>query len=155
MKDIIDQIVAFLSHIGLNLKEGDVPDDTFLPGICYLDQTLVYDREKLLFPGDLLHEAGHLALLSPQQRATANGDFAGDGGSEMAAIAWSYAACVYLSLPANIVFHADGYKGDAAWLVDTFSEGGYIGLPILEWKGLAHADGERAYPEMQHWLYAQ
>jgi hypothetical protein len=32
-------------------------------------------------------------------------------GEEMAAIAWSYAACVHLGLEPTVVFHSDGYKG--------------------------------------------
>lgn len=114
--------------------------------------TLYFDPEKLKYPGDLLHEAGHLAILPSEQRLNAGDDFAGDGGNEMAAIAWSYAASVHLELPPEVLFHEAGYKGEAAWLAENFSSGTYIGLPMLEWKRMTDAAGENAYPRMLHWL---
>ena len=70
----------------------------------------------------------------------------------MAAIAWSYAACLHLGLPLDVLFHEAGYKGDASWLAQTYSAGSYIGLPMLVWKGMATDKGPDAYPVMRRWL---
>ena len=53
-----DRIVDFLRGIGLPVTEGSVPDDCFLPGVRIHHGTLVFDRQRLQWPGDLLHEAG-------------------------------------------------------------------------------------------------
>ena len=152
LNQALRKIIDFIEKIGLAVVRRDLADDTILPGITVEAGDILFDTSKLKYPGDLLHEAGHLAILSAQQRKNAGDDFAGSGGYEMAAIAWSYAACVHLELPLEILFHGDGYKGDASWLIDTFYNGTYIGLPILEWKGMACAEGEGAFPEMKNWL---
>jgi hypothetical protein len=149
-----DCILDFLDCIGLAVEERPIRPGTFLPGIAVLNGVLIVDRNRLLYPGDLLHEAGHLAVLTAEERKLAGPDLGGNGGHEMAAIAWSYAACVHLDLPLDIVFHPDGYKGDAAWLAQTFANGCYIGLPILEWKGMTSSDGDNPFPSMDRWLCA-
>ena len=58
-------IVAFLEEIGLPVRFRDLDEAGFLPGITVEAGGLNVDREKLLYPGDLLHEAGHLAVLPP------------------------------------------------------------------------------------------
>ncbi len=146
------QIIGFLEQIGIIVVERDISDDTFLPGITVIDGVLIVDPQRLLYPGDLLHEAGHLAVLSGEQRKTASGDFGGEGGNEMGAIAWSYAACVHLELPIEVVFHKKGYKGDSDWLAELFSNGPGIGVPILDWKRMTNSSGEEAYPKMRCWL---
>lgn len=120
--------------------------------------TLVVDPERLDHPGDLLHEAGHLALFPAESRATMSGDLDSDGGYEMAAIAWSFSALRHLALPSEVVFHEEGYRGGAASLVSNFEAGRYIGVPLLQWLGLT-VDGGRAaelgidpYPHMIRWL---
>jgi hypothetical protein len=55
----------------------------------------------------------------------------------MAAIAWSYAAARRLGVAPDIVFHPQGYKGGAAALVENFTAGRYIGVPLLQWWGMA------------------
>ena len=148
----VNAIVEFLNRIGLKTSSREISGETFLPGIRVERGLLVYDPEKLKYPGDLLHEAGHLALLPTAERNHTVGDFKGNAGNEMGAIAWSYAACLHLGLPIEVLFHEDGYKGDASWLAETFAGGSYIGLPILEWKGLASAAAAKPYPQMQRWL---
>lgn len=155
MQDARDQIIHFLTDIGLAVRECSISEETFLPGITVVDQTIHYDVDKLLYPGELLHEAGHLAVLSPAERAQCHSDFSGHDGYEMAAMAWSYAACLHLGLPLRLLFHPEGYKGDAEWLSETYQAGTYIGLPILEWKGMASSEGPGAYPEMLNWLCTQ
>jgi len=127
--------------------ERSIDGVTALPGITVQRGTLIVDPSKLKHPGDLLHEAGHLALLSGEERAETSGDLGDDGGNEMAAIAWSYAASVQLALDPAVVFHPDGYRGDAASLIENFGAGRTFGVPLLEWYGLTSG-----YPTMTRWL---
>jgi len=55
---------------------------------------LSIDEMRLLYPGDILHEAGHIAVTSPDVRGGST--FSSTPGEEMAAIAWSYAAALAL-----------------------------------------------------------
>lgn len=150
--------MEFLSGIGLRVALGTISQQPFLPGIDIQNGILMIDESKLLYPGDLLHEAGHLALLPSAERAQVNGDAGSDGGIEMAAIAWSYAAALYLGLPPELVFHKDGYRGGSDAIIENFAGGRYIGVPILEWAGLcitekrAQGLGIDPYPSMLHWL---
>lgn len=152
-----DLIVDFLRKIGFTLNETGLPSDCFLPGVSIEHGVISFDPRQLLSPGDLLHEAGHLALLTPAERSLASGKFVTDGGYEMGAIAWSYAACLHLGLPLEVLFHDQGYRGGAEALRENFSAGRYIGVPMLAWLGLA-VEAKRGdpaaetYPHMLRWL---
>ncbi|MFZ0040512.1 MAG: hypothetical protein WAK93_04335 [Solirubrobacteraceae bacterium] len=155
---MVERIISFLEQIGLQVHRGPLTTTTILPGVTVDCGALVVDLDKLLWPGDLLHEAGHLAALSPEQRAAASVNFGDDGGYEMAAIAWSWAALCELGLDPSAIFHAAGYRGGAGALIENFSAGNYIGVPMLEWLGMT-AQGTRAaelgvepYPAMIRWV---
>jgi hypothetical protein len=153
-----EAIVAFLDDIGLPVRFTDITEPTFVPGIRIEGGQLTVDETRMLYPGDLLHEAGHLALLPAGQRAAITGDVGGDGGFEMGAIAWSYAAALHLRIDPAIVFHPEGYRGASQSLLESFGAGSYIGLPILQWLGLAarpakvDAAGAAPYPRMLKWV---
>ena len=148
----LQSILKFLHEIGLKVELRELTEETFLPGMTVIDGALIVDPERVKWPGDLLHEAGHLALLSKTERQNWSGDFTGAGGYEMGAIAWSYAAAIKLGIPVDVLFHQDGYKGDADWLIEIFSNGPGIGIPVLEWLRMATSDGPGGYPEMVAWL---
>lgn len=148
LNPIADLIADFLIEIGLQVRAGAVPDLTFLPGIHVANGVLIVDEARLTYPGDLLHEAGHLAVTPATQRNSVDGDTGENGGEEMAAIAWSYAASVHLGLVPEVVFHAAGYRGGSRSLIENFSAGRYIGVPFLKWIGLT---GDN-YPAMARWL---
>jgi hypothetical protein len=151
--DEIDLVVGFLRDIGFRVEEDEVAADTFLPGIVITQGALRFDPAGLLSAGDLLHEAGHLALLPPADRERSNGVFEADGGYEMGAIAWSYAASVHLALPIASLFHDGGYRGGAEALRDNFSAGRYVGVPMLAWRGLLEGDTAiNSYPKLKRWL---
>ena len=104
VKPVIERIAGFLESIGVPCRRGTILEATFLPGIVLQDGGLIYDADKLLHPGDLLHEAGHLAVMSPERRMRARPRSA-KYADEMMAIAWSYAAAVHLHLDPAVVFH--------------------------------------------------
>jgi hypothetical protein len=152
------KIAGFLREIGLPLTAGPVGKETVLPGIQVVRGGLVVEEARLKHCGDLLHEAGHLAVLTAKDRASAELDLGTDLGAEIAAIAWSYAASVHLDLDPAIVFHAGGYRGASPTFIENFGEGRYVGVPLLQWMGLT-ADVPRAkelgvppYPNMLRWL---
>ena len=155
---VVRQIADFLLGIGLPIRAAPLSVSTFLPGILIDHGTLVVDEAQLQYPGDLLHEAGHLAVAAPSRRQLFYNNVGDDAGEEIAAIAWSYAAAIASGLDPAVVFHADGYRGGGAAILDNFSQGYYIGVPLLQWIGLAAeprqatALGVPPYPHMRKWV---
>jgi len=151
-------IVAFLESIGLPVRVARISGRTFLPGITVQSGTLLVDEQQLLYPGDLLHEAGHLALLPPHARKEAGGEMEDELGLEIAAMAWSYAAALHVGIAPSILFHPDGYRGSSDSFVENFRAGRDVGVPLLEWavltagKKTAKKLGIPAYPSMLRWL---
>ncbi|ATL48741.1 hypothetical protein COR50_17100 [Chitinophaga caeni] len=154
--------VNFIRQIGINVVFKDLGDDTFLPGLHIERGNIYVDLQKLKYPGDILHEAGHLACLEASERNVIRGEEIGSrptaAAEEMAAIAWSYAACKHLGLPSSFVFHESGYKGEGSNLMHNFDNGQYFGVPILQWFGMsaelsqAGKLGLPVYPSMAKWL---
>lgn len=150
----LDRILPFLAEIGIAVRERPVTEATFLPGVLIERGTLIFDRSQAA-PGDLLHEAGHLAVMLPAERQSASGDLGTGPGEEMAAIAWSYAASRHLGLALEVVFHPQGYHGGSQALIENFSEGRYIGVPMLQLFDMTRERGDAAavvFPRMQCWL---
>lgn len=153
------KILHFLQQIGIPVIETELPDDCFLPGLAIEKNTILMDLKRLKYSGDLLHEAGHLAVTEEKLRpliGTAEMDPAWPSdGDELAAILWSYAALSHLELEPEVVFHPEGYKNESGWLIEQFENKNYIGLPLLEWMGLCAAsekDGVKPFPQMLKWL---
>jgi hypothetical protein len=149
-------MLSFLEKIGIPVRMEKIEIKTFVPGITIEKGALLIDMEKLLYPGDVLHEAGHIAVTPTSERAQLS-VVTGDG-EEISAILWSYAAAKEINIPEEIIFHPDGYKGESNWLIENFKNGNYIGLPLLEWMGLT-AGKKKAeqlnispFPNMIRWL---
>jgi hypothetical protein len=157
--NIVGTITDFIKNIGIAVHFEPIHQTTFLPGILIRNGELVIDNQKLLYPGDILHEAGHLAVMPPRIRQAMSDDLNFDPiheGGELAAMAWSYAASVHLHLDASVVFHDEGYKGGGAHLAQSYINGDGIGVPLLVWQQMtlskdSTVDGLR-YPEMKSWL---
>jgi hypothetical protein len=145
---MLKRIAEFLAAIGIPVVTGEVSGPAFLPGIRIEKGSLVIDETRLEWPGDLLHEAAHLAMAPAIRRDTLEEDAGNDGGEELGAIAWSWAAISHLGLDPEIVFHPGGYRGGSQSIIENFRNGRYIGVPFLRWIGLA---GE-GYPAMIRWL---
>ncbi len=152
--------ISFINLIGLETVFCTLTDEEcFLPGLFISNGKILIDKEKLLYPGDIIHEAGHLAVIPSAERATISGpDIARrtDAASEeMMAIAWSYAACKHLSVDPVFVFHEEGYKGGGKNIIDDFDAGRYFGVPVLQWLGMTvtnSGNNSENYPVMQKWL---
>ncbi|MDQ3278879.1 MAG: hypothetical protein M3Q06_11170 [Bacteroidota bacterium] len=150
--------LAFLHTIGIETEEDSlVAEDCFLPGLLIENGRILIDREKLLYPGDVLHEAAHLAVVPAAERKGLNGPAIGKRpdapAEEMMAIAWSYAACIHLDIDPGFVFHNEGYQKGGYSIVDNFREGRYIGVPVLEWLQMTTTKGDGPlFPAMTKWL---
>ncbi len=159
MQELTQTIVVFLTTIGIKVQIGTVPSDSFLPGLRVVGGGLIYDPMQLRWPGDLLHEAGHIATVPEAQRALLNDameDLSNQAhGGEAEATAWAYAAIVHLQLDPSVLFHDGGYQGQSASLIYTFGLGVYPGAHGLAQMGLCSTSaGTSAYPQMLHWLRA-
>ena len=153
--DYLDRMLEFLAAIDLPVRETSFDKPGFLPGLLIEKGELLLDRARLRYPGDVLHEAGHLAVTVAAERpllgANVTENHPEKDGDELAVLLWTYAACRHLGIPPVVVFHPEGYKGQSAWLIDTFGNGQYVGLPLLVWMGLTTTEG---FPAMTRWLRA-
>src|SRR5882757_6435653 len=129
------RIAAFLDGIGIPVIVESIGAETLLPAMLVRGGTLVVDPERLAWPGDMLHEAGHIAVTDPALRPTLN-EVSDSPAEEMSAIAWSYAAAVEIGIDAAVVFHAEGYRGGGASLAENFTAGQYFGHPMLDYFGM-------------------
>jgi hypothetical protein len=149
----LDQILEFLAGIGLPVREISFDKIGFLPGLLIENGELLLDRSRLLYPGDVLHEAGHIAVTVAAERSLLGANVTENHpekeGEELAVLLWTYAACQVLAIPPAVVFHPAGYKGQSEWLIENFEAGRYIGLPLLVWMGLTTSEG---FPQMTRWL---
>jgi len=153
---LTERLAAFVRDIGLPLRAAALPADTLLPGLDILDGAVVIDEARLAHPGDILHEAGHLAVSDPAERGVPR--LSPTPGDEMASIAWSYAALRYLGLDPAVVFHPDGYKGGSAAIIRNFEAGFYFGVSLLQFYAMSceprHAakKGVAPFPHMLRWV---
>lgn len=155
-------ILDFLAGIGLPVSEAPLPPDTFLPGIVIRDGGLIVDPDRLQWPGDLLHEAGHLAVLPPALRARASDDLAEEQdvahAGEQEAMAWAWAAVQAIGLPPDVLMHEGGYHGQSAAVLQMYAVGIVPGLRGLCESGMTAArgftpdPGDVQYPRMLRWL---
>lgn len=159
---LFDKSVDFLRAIGIPVHFRQIETDCFLPGISIVNGEIVVDMEKLKYPGDILHEAGHIAVVPASERSSLNEHSIAQreqrDAEEMMVIAWSYSACVHLGIDASFVFHDEGYKGGGGSIADNFKNGNYFGVPMLQWVGMAlekkneEKPDKPVYPAMLQWL---
>lgn len=131
---VVETIINFIESIGLSIVARTIEEDTFLPGLLLENGKIIIDFDKLRYPGDILHEAGHLAACEPAVRETIGEPLPEymSEGFEMVAMAWSYTACLHINLDPAIVFHDSGYRGQGCYILQTYNDGSYIGLPMLQ-----------------------
>jgi hypothetical protein len=161
MDDIIDKITHFLEYAGIKFEFRSIESGNFLPGLKLENGALIIDKEKLLYPGDILHEAGHLAGMPPHVRESISNPLPDTDlfrGNEMFAMGWSYAACKYIGIDPAIVFHEDGYRGASDIILSDYESGIHLGLNLMQWLGMSYDKKMAAernvlpYPNMIRWL---
>ncbi len=157
-----DKSILFLESIGISVTFKRIGTECFLPGIAIEDGYIIIDKDKLKYPGDILHEAGHIAVVPANERNSLNelsiADRDNREAEEMMAIAWSYAVCNHLNIDCSFVFHKDGYNGGGQSIADNFNNGNFFGVPMLQYVGMtlekrnAETTGSDPYPVMKRWM---
>ncbi len=124
--EALEPIVAFVRGIGIGVEFGELGRHGFLPGTNVQRGVIHVDPETLIGSGDLLHEAGHIAILSrrhwprlgPNLQADMEAILAEETAAgtldpkltkaatmgEMMAQAWSYGAALQAGVPPSAVF---------------------------------------------------
>lgn len=158
---VIELITGFLTQIGIDFAFRRLDGPTFMPGVGLENGMILIDTDKLTYPGDILHEAGHIATTPPGLRPAMNGELPGtvdNQAGEIMSQAWCYAACVYLGIDPHIVFHKAGYRGGSEHIIRNFETGAEVGVPALQWLGMTYEkkNAEKlntlAFPHMFRWM---
>src|ERR1043166_344453 len=153
---LVIKLVEFVRQLGIDVVSCPIDWKTQFPGLEIRAGTVLVDETQLLHPGNILHEAGHIAVHDPATRS--NSKFSPSRGEELGALAWSYAAIVDLGLSSDLIFYPGSYHGWATSLIENFAEGRYLGVPCLQRYGmtletrLAVERGLRPYPHMLRWV---
>jgi hypothetical protein len=153
---LVARMASFVNGIGIAVRTADLAGPTFLPGLDIRYGTLLVDEPRLLYPGDLLHEAGHIAVAAPEERKRER--LKPTLGDEITTIAWSYAAACHLGIDPSIVFHPAGYRGASSAFLTNFAAGRYVGTPLLQAYGMtvepnrALTKGVEPFPAMLRWV---
>jgi hypothetical protein len=158
---LFEKAVQFINEIGIATEFRESEDKyCFLPGLLIEKGTIIIYKSQLKYPGDILHEAAHLAVVPKEERETLNSTAiatrTNTEAEEMMAIAWSYAACIHLQIDPLFVFHEHGYKDGGRWIVENFNKGNYFGVPVLQWLGMTTTipgnSNQPVFPAMLKWL---
>jgi hypothetical protein len=153
---LVNQLADFVRSVGIEVEPSNICWKTQFPGLDIRAGVVLVDESQLLHPGNILHEAGHIAVHDPDKRK--NQKFQPGRGEELSALAWSYAATVYLNLNMELVFYPGSFHGWSNALVENFKEGRYVGVPLLQRFGMSYesrlATIHRVppYPHMVRWL---
>jgi hypothetical protein len=146
---MLDDVVQFLRSVGIPVDARRIEHETLVPGVDILDGGLIYDAPHLDSAADLLHEGAHIALTPAPLRPALTGTISSSPAEELSAIAWTWAAALHLGLDTRRVFHEEVVSGNGPTLLENFSAGRYVGVPMLQVWGLTRAD---EYPHMRRWL---
>ena len=171
--DTLDRTVSWLRGIGLDVQVVDgMERATFISHVDVQDGVLVIDRE--CPPSNLLHEAGHLAIMPAQFRPLASGDLeevtramlelCGElqpdeplyraiiQTSDPEATAWAWAAGLAIGLEPKVIILDDEYDGDGADVRGAVSVHCHPGIHGLAHAGFCRVRGEPRYPTLKMWL---
>ena len=153
---LVLDLVTFVRSVGIQVQACAISWRTQFPGLDIRAGAILVDENQLIHPGNILHEAGHIAVHDPDRRAELK--FSPSKGEELSALAWSYAATVHLGLSSELVFYPGSYGGWDTSLVENFTEGRYLGVPLLQRYGMAIEErfaserGVKPYPYMLRWV---
>ena len=149
---LTERLAAFVRGIGIDVRAATLVEPTFLPGLEIRHGAILVDEARLTYPGDIFHEAGHIAVADAAERNAPT--LSPSPGDELTAIAWSYAALRHLDLDPAVVFHG-AFKGGGASIIENFTAGHYIGVPLLQAYGMScepHRAAEKGLPPFPHML---
>ena len=152
---LVTRLATFVRSIGIDVRACKIDWQTLFPGLEIKCGAVLVDESQLIHPGNILHEAGHIAVHDPVRRAEPL--FRPRKGEELSALAWSYAATVHLGLQPDLVFYPGSFQGWDTTLIENFSHGLYIGIPLLQLYGMTveprlAKHGVAPFPHMLRWV---
>jgi hypothetical protein len=142
--------------VGIDVRAATLDAKTLFPGLDIRHGAVLVDETRLVHPGNILHEAGHIAVTDPAVRNAET--LSPTGGEELATLAWSYGAALHLGFGAELVFYPGAYQGWDTSLIENFAAGRYIGVPLLQRFGMAldpkmaSQSGVDPFPHMLRWV---
>ncbi|MBP6303963.1 MAG: hypothetical protein KBG24_06515 [Bacteroidia bacterium] len=155
-------MVNFIVSVGIQARKAQLSEGLPIPGISVENGVLLVDEDNLLYPGDLLYQAGRIAILPENERSQYMGKDDPNKDKEategMVAMCWAWAALTHLQLSPEIVFHNNGYKGQSLQIIHGYQSGAYMGLPMLQLYDMAYephqaiARGLNPFPFMYKWI---
>ena len=122
---LTQRLADFVCSIGIEVRPAVLDRQTTFPGLEINRGSVLVDEERLIHPGNILHEAGHIAVHPPERRPPPV--FLPRRAEELSALAWSYAAVRVLNLKPELIFYPGSYQGWAPSLLENFAEGRYSG----------------------------
>lgn len=151
----MQSVVSFLNSIGLKTtitQDMSFFQKTFIKNILIKDGELLINNKTTI--SDLLHEAGHLAILHPQYRKLANNNISGvlkkmimeinvlqkenqkyQYCEDECATAWAYAVGVHLQLQDKIIIHKKQYQNTGADVIFGLKHNCHRGIKELQYAG--------------------
>ena len=153
---LVNQLASFIGAKGVEAEACAIDWKTLFPGLDIRCGVVLIDEGQLMHPGNILHEAGHIAVHDPARRS--HPEFRPSKGEELSALAWSYAAVIELGLDPELVFYPGSFKGWDTALIENFAQGRYVGVPLLQRYGMALEPrraaelGVKPYPNMLRWV---
>ena len=170
---LVAKVTAFLCAIGIQCQHGKV-GRSFINNVRIHAGALVINSKSTV--GDILHEAGHVAIVPESLRHHAQGDLSGleraiskamdkvtyeqwerDDPAAKAllqigdpeATAWAWAAGKHLDLPEHLIIQDDHYDGEGATIRFMLSHKQYAGINGMVTSRMLARIG--AYPDLQRW----
>jgi hypothetical protein len=167
----LEAAFTFCKAIGIPI-EWKAGVSGFVPGIRIEQGVILVDRGAK--PGDLLHEAAHLAIMPSSFRSKASTnlhqafksmmDCLNEHDPESAiaiaimqcgdteATAWSWAAGKACGIPDELIITDSSYDGVGAEIRTMLSLKGYLGINGLSRAGFCRVRGDNAFPHMNKWM---
>lgn len=168
----MEEIIAFLNEIGIKTSRGNVPSNSFMPNIAIQDGSIIYNKDATL--GDLLHEAGHLAIIPKKYRPMCQGDMdesmraifdkaeiAGEmipdstiycaliQSSDPEATAWAWSAGRHIGIEPQDIIADYLYEGTGADVRLMLSLNCYLGINGLRAAGMLTS--VKSFPHLTQW----
>lgn len=175
LSDNLELVIHGLAQMGFRLqpREGSTG---FLNGVR-IDQGVIQYDPCVVQPSDILHEAGHLAVIPAQFRSLATGNMARvqdhmlthverlieedmtvidsplvravmqSGDPE--ATAWAFAAGREIGIPDDVVILDDEYDGEGEFVRMGLAMNAYVGINGLVAGGMCAST--RAFPTLTRW----
>jgi len=150
----INCAIAQFEEIGLpfNVHSADVPDppNSFFDG-CWLESGCLHFVPERVKLSELLHEAGHLALIPKT-----NWHLIKPGTLDLltpltdyGVEAWDYAFAIKCGIPLLFLF-VDGFNGNGFSVWEHFEGGTHPGIDLMELSGMADP-----FPKMTQWFVSE